>query len=185
MDDLAETVILNVMRGAGVDGLSPLVGDPTKPLLDLRRSELLAVVNESGRPFVRDPTNDDLSLRRNRVRHETLPAMNAAAERDLVPVIARQAALMADERIWLDALTDDGMDLAGVDCRELSSWPVARLRRWLRPRLSFVDDGDAHPPSSDEIDRVIDIVTGRTVATQLRGGRRVSRRGQRLAVEKM
>ena len=185
MDDLAETVILNLMRGASVDGLSPLVGDPAKPLLDLRRSELLVVVVESGRPFVRDPSNDDFALRRNRVRHETLPAMNAVAERDLVPVIARQAALMADERIWLDTLIDDDVGLTAVDCRELSLWPTARLRRWLRPRLSFIDDGDVHPPSLGEIDRVIDVVTGRAVATQLRGGRRVSRSGQRLSLEIM
>ncbi len=36
MDDLAETVLLNMLRGAGVDGLSPLVNDPTKPLVRLR-----------------------------------------------------------------------------------------------------------------------------------------------------
>ena len=33
MDDLAETVLLNMMRGAGLDGLSPMVNDPTKPLV--------------------------------------------------------------------------------------------------------------------------------------------------------
>ena len=40
MDDLAETVLLNMLRGAGLDGLSPMVNDPTKPLRDLRRREL-------------------------------------------------------------------------------------------------------------------------------------------------
>ena len=33
MDDLAETVLLNMLRGAGLDGLSPMVDDPTKPLV--------------------------------------------------------------------------------------------------------------------------------------------------------
>ncbi len=40
MDDLAETVLLNMLRGAGLDGLSPMVNDPTKPLRDLRRVTL-------------------------------------------------------------------------------------------------------------------------------------------------
>jgi tRNA(Ile)-lysidine synthase len=185
MDDLAETVILNMMRGAGVDGLSPLVGEPTKPLLDVRRAELLELVLDGSRPFVRDPTNDDRSLRRNRVRHETLPAMCAAAERDLVPIIARQAALLADEKTWLDTLVCDPAELGDIDCHELLTWPVAQLRRWLRPRLSFVEDGDTHPPSADDVERVIEVVRGHAVATQVHGGRRLSRSGQRLTLENL
>ncbi len=46
MDDLAETVLLNMMRGAGLDGLSPLVNDPTKPLVRARRSDVAALVVE-------------------------------------------------------------------------------------------------------------------------------------------
>lgn len=182
MDDLAETVVLNMMRGAGVDGLSPLVGEPTKPLLSVRRAELLAYVRASGRAFAVDASNADLSLRRNRVRHETLPAMCAAAERDLVPVLARQATLLADERAWLDALAHDETMLADADCRDLAGWPIARLRRWVRARLTSVDVGDVHPPSADEVERVIDVITGRAIATELSGGRRVARRGQRLRV---
>lgn len=182
MDDLAETVLLNMMRGAGVDGLSPLVGDPTKPLLALRRAEVRAYVEASGHAFVVDATNADLSLRRNRVRHETLPALCAAAERDLVPVLARQASLLADERAWLDALAHDETSLHDADCRELATWPVARLRRWVRTRLSTCDGVDVHPPSADEVERVIDVIAGRAVATEVSGGRRVARRDQRLNV---
>ena len=86
MDDLAETVLLNMMRGAGVDGLSPMVDDPTKPLRDLRRSEVHDFVAASGYVARHDESNDDLAFRRNRVRHQLLPLMCDVAERDVVPV---------------------------------------------------------------------------------------------------
>jgi hypothetical protein len=44
MDDLAETVLLNMLRGAGLDGMSPMVDDPTKPLRGVRRLDLVGLV---------------------------------------------------------------------------------------------------------------------------------------------
>jgi tRNA(Ile)-lysidine synthase len=186
MDDLAETVLLNMLRGAGVDGLSPMVNDPTKPLRDVRRSELHAFVAST--PFValHDETNDSADFRRNRVRHELIGQLNDVAGRDVVPILARQASLMHDERTWLDdlALDDHAMSLGDADCRELRSWPRARLRRWLRVQLRVADEGDgSHPPSADEVERAIDVVEGKVVATELSGGRRLSRRDQHLSLE--
>jgi tRNA(Ile)-lysidine synthase len=185
MDDLAETVLLNLMRGAGVDGLSPMVGDPTKPMLDVRRDEVRRLVEVAGRTYVVDPTNADVTFRRNRVRAETLPLLNAVAERDLVPVLARQAALMADERTWIDELVRDDLliSIEGADCRMLRAWPTARLRRWVRAQIAREDVDGVHPPTSDEVERVIDVIAGRCVATQVAGSRRVARREQRLRLE--
>jgi hypothetical protein len=107
------------------------------------------------------------------------------ASRDVVPLLARQAALMNDERRWLDTLSvADAPTLADADCRELREWPRARLRRWLRQQLRSDDDGDGeHPPSADEVERAILVVEGVVVATQLSGGRRFARRSQRLTLE--
>jgi tRNA(Ile)-lysidine synthase len=188
MDDLAETMLINLLRGAGLDGLSPMVGEPTKPLLALRRAELAALVRERGRPHASDATNLDTSLLRNLVRLETLPMLDAVARRDLVPVLARQAGLLADERAWLDELTapDRTLALEAADCRELAGWPVARLRRWLRGHLRTEDAGDgAHPPSAGDIERALAVVRGEAVATELAGARRLARRGQRLRLEKI
>lgn len=186
MDDLAETVLLNMLRGAGVDGLSPMVRDATKPLLALRRAELAALVTGAGIEPVHDESNDDLRYRRNRVRHQLLPTMNELAERDVVPILARQADVLFEERSWLAALTraDRDIAIADVDCRELRDWPRARLRRWLRVRLARVDEGhDEHPPSAAEVERALEVIDGEAVATELSGGRRLSRRGRRLALE--
>ncbi len=185
MDDLAETVLINLMRGAGIDGLAPMVNDPSKPLLALRRSEVLSIVTASRRDYIVDSTNSDTTLLRNRVRLETLPMLCEVAQRDLVPVLARQAQLMGEERRWLELVSqpDLAVALEDADCRELATWPVPRLRRWLRVTLSAPDAGDGvHPPSAAEIDRVIDVVRGETVATQIAGARRVSRHGQRLRI---
>lgn len=186
MDDLVETMVLNMLRGAGVDGLSPLVDDPTKPLVQLRRARLHEFVRNAGVEARLDPTNDSPDFRRNRVRHELLPLMNDVAQRDVTPVLARSARVMRDERTWLDELgaADASRSLTTIDCRELVTWPLARLRRWLRAQLVVVDDQLQHcPPSVDEVTRVIDVVFGRTNATQLSGGRRLARSAQRLRLE--
>ncbi|MFI5035902.1 MAG: tRNA lysidine(34) synthetase TilS [Acidimicrobiales bacterium] len=185
MDDLAETVLLNMVRGAGLDGLSPMVNDPTKPLRDVRRAALHAYVSASGHVARIDETNLSPDHTRNRIRGELIPLLCDVARRDVVPVLARQAALIGEERRWLDALSlDDAPALDDADCRELRAWPRARLRRWLRERLRGEDLGDgAHPPSADEVERAIAVVNGEVVATELAGGRRLARRAQRLSLE--
>jgi tRNA(Ile)-lysidine synthase len=185
MDDLVETVLLNMLRGAGIDGLSPMVDDPTKPLRDVRRATLHHFVATSGYSALHDETNDSPQFRRNRIRHELLPLMQDVADRDVVPLLARQASLVYEERTWLDQLsTDDVFTLDQADCRELSTWPKARLRRWLRTQLRSVDEGDGeHPPSAHEVNRCIAVVRGEVVATELSGGRRLSRSGQHLTLE--
>jgi tRNA(Ile)-lysidine synthase len=186
MDDLVETMLLNMLRGSGVDGMSPMVDDPSKPLRDVRRADLHAFVAASAHTALYDETNDSADFRRNRIRRELLPVMDDVAGRDVVPLLARQAGLMHEERIWLNQLSraDHITSLHEADCRELSGWPRARLRRWLRSQLESADQGDGtHPPSADEVKRAVAVVLGESVATQLSGGRRLSRSGQHLTLE--
>lgn len=186
MDDLAETVLLNMIRGAGIEGLSPMVDDPTKPLRGVRRRDLHFYVLDSELAPRYDETNDSSAFRRNRVRHELLPVMNDVAERDVVPLLARQARVLHADRAWLDelALADAHVKLSGVDCRELTTWPVARLTRWLRVRLATATpEGETYPPSADEVARALCVVRGEVVACELSGARRLSRSAQRLTLD--
>ena len=182
MDDLAETMLLNVVWGAGLEGLSPHVRTDTAPLLDIRRAELRAYVEASGRPFILDPTNDDRTRRRNAVRHEVMSLLGQVGERDVVPLLARSARLIADELAWLDEATaaDRELRLTEADCRELAQWPVARLRRWLRRELVVEESDGTHPPSAADVERAVSVVRGEATACELAGGRRLSRTQQRL-----
>jgi tRNA(Ile)-lysidine synthase len=122
---------------------------------------------------------------RNRVRRELLPMMAELAGRDVVPLLARQATVLAEDRGWLDALAlTETRALHEIDCRELATWPRARLTRWLRVQLR-ADDGAGgwHPPTSAELDRVLRVIHGDVVAVELSGGRRVARSARHLSLE--
>jgi tRNA(Ile)-lysidine synthase len=75
-DDQAETVLMRLLEGAGPRGLAGIPAERgiyVRPLIDVSRAEIMAHLLERGLPWRVDPSNRDLSFRRNRVRHELLP----------------------------------------------------------------------------------------------------------------
>jgi tRNA(Ile)-lysidine synthase len=177
-DDQAETVLLNLVRGAGLDGLAGM--DPARrPLRHLRRDETRRLCAALDLDVVADPTNDDPAFRRNRVRRDLVPLLDAIAEREVVPVIARQAELIRADVALLDELAaaidpQDARALAGAPT------PLARraVRRWLRK--AGPGGAEQHPPDAASTDRVLAVARGDAVACELAGGWRVARSGGRL-----
>ena len=200
MDDQAETVVLALLRGAALDGLSGMQPDrrgapvgmvetagvatdrPRRALLGLRRWETAALCAAQGLVPVVDPSNGDPRFRRNRVRAEVLPLLSEVAGRDLVPVLARQAALLADDARLLESLS---AAIDATDARRLARAPVplARraIRRWLRSTTAGAD-AECHPPSAAEVARVLAVAGGTVRACELAGGRRVERHAGKLRV---
>jgi hypoxanthine phosphoribosyltransferase len=181
MDDQAETILVNLLRGAGADGLAGMEPGARHPILGLRRHETHALCAAVGLVPVCDESNDDPAFVRNRIRHELLPLCAAVAGRDPVPLLARQAGVLRDEVALLDSLATERLpDPADARAVAAAPRPLARraLRRWLR---EAGDDG--HPPSLAEVDRTLAVADGSAVGTELTGGRRVRRTGGRLRVE--
>jgi len=177
-DDRAETMLLNLMRGAARSGLAPLAPGADHPIAALRRSETQAVCDELGLTVVCDPTNTDPTFTRNRVRHELLPLLKEIAGRDVVPTMVRQAALLGSEDEFLDALAGE---LDATDAKALAAAPEVLARRAIRALLFGVAD-PGHPPDAASVARVLDVARGRAVATDVGGGWRVERSSQRLRV---
>jgi hypoxanthine phosphoribosyltransferase len=184
MDDQAETILLNLLRGAGADGLAGMEPGSRHPVLGLRRHETHAVCEAMGLEPVYDASNDDPSFVRNRVRHELLPLCADVAGRDPVPLLARQAGVLRDEVALLNALAAS-MVPDPLDARAVAGMPVPLARRTVRQWLQSegVDAGSAYPPSLAEVERVLLVAAGQAVATEISGGRRVQRSGGRLVVD--
>ena len=188
-DDQAETLLLNLLRGAGRDGLSGMRPGTTKPLLALRRSETRALCAELGLHPVVDPSNLDQSFRRNRVRHELLPLLESIAQRDVVPLLTRQADLMRDEAELLDGLASS-LDAHDVEALAAARPALARraVRRLLEAESSDdghrPDGGGRHPPDAAAVERVLGVARKEAVACEVAGGARVRRSGGRLYVER-
>ena len=144
-DDQAETVLLHLLRGSGVDGLAgmpeqrPLgAGRLVRPLLGVRRAALQAYLRVHGLDWIEDPSNRDVGLDRNWLRGELLPLLDqrfpGAAAR-----LARSARHCREASDALDALS--GVALPGsnqppvLDLERMgeSGVPAALvLRAWLR-----------------------------------------------------
>jgi tRNA(Ile)-lysidine synthase len=176
MDDQAETVLANLLRGAGVHGLAAMRAGPTHPLLGVRRTETVALCHHLGLDPVIDPSNQDLRFVRNRVRHQVVPLCSAVAGRDVVPVLARQASALAGDADLLDAVASL-IDPAGA--RALAAAPEPAARRAVRTWLS--GEGP-YPPPLDAVERVLEVARNQRRATEVPGGRRVGRSGGRLTV---
>jgi tRNA(Ile)-lysidine synthase len=172
-DDQAETVLVNLLRGSGRDGLAGM-REAGHPLLGLRRTETHALCDTLGLDPVDDPTNASPIHRRNRIRHELLPLLDDIAERDVAAMLTRQADLLRDEADLLDELA---AALDPTDARALVAAPVALARRAVRRWLT-----DGYPPAAAAVERVLAVARGDVVACEIDGGRRVSRSGMRLTL---
>lgn len=94
MDDLAETVLMNMLRGSGVRGISGIPakrGHIVRPLLCLRRGEIEAWLKERGIAWRTDSTNQEDAYFRNRVRNRLLPDLSMQYNEKAVEHIAQLA----------------------------------------------------------------------------------------------
>ena len=176
-DDQAETLLINLLRGAGVNGLSAMAPGPRHPILSLRRSETVSLCQHSGLDPVQDPSNRDPRFVRNRVRQELLPLLADIGRRDPVPLLTRTAERAREVRRELAGLA---ADVDPTDTRAAAAHPASVYREALRAWL--VDDR-GHPPSAAELERALAVVRHEVVACELSGGRRLARRDGTLRLE--
>lgn len=99
LDDQAETVMLRLLRGAGSRGLAGIRatrGALVRPLIESRRAALGAYLSARGETWRDDASNADVSIPRNRLRHELMPVIERIAPGGS-EALARTAALAADD----------------------------------------------------------------------------------------
>lgn len=126
-DDQAETVLLRLLRGAGVRGVGGMrpvrPAGPgasnmriVRPLLEITRAEIEAFVRDEAVPFRTDETNADPRFTRNRLRLEIIPALREAVQPRLAEALGRFARLAREAADHLDAEAARVVDDIGDTC---------------------------------------------------------------------
>ncbi len=147
-DDVAETLLLNLLRGAGLEGLAavparrPLgLGAVARPLLAIARADLEPVVEQAGLAWIEDPSNQDTRRRRNFIRHRALPLLKerwpgATTTIARAATLSREAAELLDESLTRELEPLRTPDPAAIALDRLRRFSAARqralLRLWLR-----------------------------------------------------
>jgi tRNA(Ile)-lysidine synthase len=148
LDDQAETVLIQLMRGAGLPGLSAMPQVKSKelihlwrPFLSMRRKDLEIYAKEHQLTWIEDPSNQDESYRRNAIRKSILPTLEKFQE-GAIENLSRSAKHLGEAQELLNQLAD--IDLGLIEAKEgLSKTNLIRLfktsqaratnalRRWL------------------------------------------------------
>lgn len=179
LDDRAETICINLMRGAARTGLSPLRDGDRHPIVRLRRADTLALCRAHQVDIVVDPSNNDPAYVRNRVRHELLPLLDDIGRRDVAAVLDRQADLLGAEDTFLDSLAGE---IDATDAKVIAAAPIVLARRALRQFIMRGWSRD-HPPSVGSVDRALEVARGTATSCEIEGGHRIHRTNQRLRLE--
>ncbi|MFN0164543.1 MAG: tRNA lysidine(34) synthetase TilS [Burkholderiales bacterium] len=145
-NDQAETILLQLLRGAGPHGISAMprlrveAGKPWtwRPLLELPRTVLETYAHSAGLAWIEDQSNADLDLRRNFVRHRVLPLL-AQAFPAPVQTLARAANLQAEAAELISSMARDDLEAVrrenALDCDALARYSRVRqsnlLREWI------------------------------------------------------
>ena len=165
-DDQAETVLMWMLRGSGTGGLSgipPKRGERiVRPLLDIRRRDILAYLEQRQLTYRMDSSNRQPVYLRNRLRQELMPHLKEYSP-GLVNVLSRQAEIIRDDHAYLEIMaaeafhqicvTEDERRLQ-LDRTGLLALPIAIRRRVVRYGLQQLK-GNTHGLRFDVVQRLL------------------------------
>jgi tRNA(Ile)-lysidine synthase len=159
-DDQVETVIMHLLRGAGLDGLKGMTsrGLPNawsktiplvRPLLGIWREEIIAYLVSNQLTPVEDASNVDTRFYRNRLRHDLIPYLegyNPGIRKrtwQMADLLAEDYALLEDitEKAWEASLLERGRGYLALDQATLSAQPLGIQRRLVRRAIAALRPG--------------------------------------------
>ncbi|MDO4567926.1 MAG: tRNA lysidine(34) synthetase TilS [Clostridia bacterium] len=142
MDDQAESIMLHLIRGSGMRGLLGMCyrsGDIVRPMLSLRRAQVVEYIAQNGLEYCTDSTNLIADGARNRLRLDVLPYVREHLNPRLDESLCSMAELLTEDEAYLSAIARDALDSArlsrGYSRTTLMELPAPILSRALRMAL--------------------------------------------------
>ena len=167
-DDNLETLLLHLVRGAGLHGLAgipPRRGEIVRPLLTTSRSDIEAYLAEHGLTHVEDCTNADESYARNRIRRQVVPVLRQLNPR-LTESAAETMGYLRSDNDYLNAQAAAACaharwaeDDLVIEARYIAQLPAAIAPRAARRMLEMMGDGNTDC-SAAHLKAIVDLATG-------------------------
>ena len=193
-DDLVETFLINLFRGAGPGGLSAMRGvsvrkidnvklQIVRPLLGVSREQIDDYVREQGLKFREDASNKNLAPLRNRIRHRIIPEIEKQLGRNVRGTIWRAATIASEEENFFETLLPDKLSkLTALAVKPLRAMPVAVQRRMLHEWLRARDVPDLSFDLVERVRALLDL-SNCAAKTNLPQDRHVRRRAGQIFIE--
>jgi tRNA(Ile)-lysidine synthase len=188
LNDQAETFLIRLFRGAGLEGLSgihPNLDDRIiRPLIGIEKSELLEALGREGVGHREDPSNRDRRFLRNRIRFDILPRLQGDIDGSLIRRLGGTANLLADDEDLLRKLATEALAVHGREKGLLQTSELARLDRGLARRIvrEFIrrDCGGLRGMTRADVENILDMKDGKNL--RLHGGIRLRKERGRIRV---
>ncbi len=169
-NDMAETVLINILRGSGPQGIS---GIPPKrdmiirPLINISRSDIEYFLRSENIAHITDSSNMDPRFLRNRIRNRLIPLLASEYNSEIIETLNRTAEILRDEQNWLDSMIDplfekiklpaDNANVT-ISIPELRKIPIAAAKRIIRKAV-FEVKGNLHGVGFRHMDAILELIT--------------------------
>lgn len=151
MNDDAETLIMNLIRGSGSNGasaISPVNDNILRPLLKVSRKEIEEYINSVNAVYVNDSTNASVEYTRNYIRHVILPAMSKLNP-NVVEALSGYTDSCRTDRAYFDALVSENINA------ELTELPKALRDRIIIKKYKDFSGNILYRAAVDEIEKAL------------------------------
>ncbi|MFQ5483760.1 MAG: tRNA lysidine(34) synthetase TilS [Desulfobacterales bacterium] len=155
-DDNAELILLYIFRGCGAlgaTGISPVrktsgkIATIVRPLIQVGRSEIIDFLKQNRLPYVSDSSNEDLTILRNRIRHQLLPNLKSSYNPKIINALNRFGLILSAEEEWSKAVIDSVFektvlakqkDSMILSAKRIAALHIAAQRRIIRRGIETV-----------------------------------------------
>lgn len=198
LHDQAETVLLHLLRGSGLEGLKGIMpvreGKFVRPLLNISREEILAFLEQEGESYRSDSTNEESVYLRNKIRRELIPYLKTEFNPKIAEALAQTAEILREENNFIRRCVDDALkstcikrqkNRAVLNIEYMKTLPTAIQRRVVKELLegfSAQKNGVAFLQINCTLKMMLSNVSGRRIC--LPKGMEVRREYENLIIER-
>lgn len=172
MDDNAETVLFNLIRGSGLRGLTGIApgrGKIIRPLIDIRKSDIINWLKENKIKYRTDTTNRSLKYSRNRIRNRIIPEIENINP-DIVKSLSRFSKNISEEfeliekagvLVYEKALVESGKSKIVLNLRKLRGYDASLVKRVVVEAFYRLS-GARKSPSFELLSRINETISGKS-----------------------